>query len=162
VPSAKKVQTPPPGQEMTVRAAGGVIGRSRRPGLVEVAVIHRRASGDWTLPKGRLNAGETPDQAALREVKEETGLRCQLLRALGCTDYLDARGRRKVACYWLMRRLNGRFRPSDEVDDLRWLSFGRAAALLSSERDRAVLRRAEVLGLMTGVWQSEQPLSRLA
>jgi 8-oxo-dGTP diphosphatase len=162
VPSAKKVQTPPPGQEMTVRAAGGVIGRSRRPGLVEVAVIHRRGSGDWTMPKGRLNAGETPDQAALREVKEETGLRCQLLRALGCTDYLDARGRRKVACYWLMRRLNGRFRPSDEVDDLRWLSFGRAAALLSSERDRAVLRRAEVLGLMTGVWQSEQPLSRLA
>jgi 8-oxo-dGTP diphosphatase len=162
VPSAKKVQTPPPGQEMAIRAAGGVVGRSRRPGLVEVAVIHRRASGDWTLPKGRLNAGETPDQAALREVKEETGLRCQLLRALGCTDYLDARGRRKVACYWLMRRLNGRFRPSDEVDDLRWLSFGRAAALLSSERDRAVLRRAEVLGLMTGVWQSEQPLSRLA
>jgi 8-oxo-dGTP diphosphatase len=162
VPSAKKVQTPPPGQEMAIRAAGGVVGRSRRPGLVEVAVIHRRASGDWTLPKGRLNAGETPDQAALREVKEETGLRCQLLRALGCTDYLDARGRRKVACYWLMRRLNGRFQPSDEVDDLRWLSFGRAAALLSSERDRAVLRRAEVLGLMTGVWQSEQPLSRLA
>lgn len=147
---------------MAIRAAGGVVGRSRRPGLVEVAVIHRRASGDWTLPKGRLNAGETPDQAALREVKEETGLRCQLLRALGCTDYLDARGRRKVACYWLMRRLNGRFRPSDEVDDLRWLSFGRAAALLSSERDRAVLRRAEVLGLMTGLWQSEQPLSRLA
>jgi 8-oxo-dGTP diphosphatase len=162
MPSAKKVQTPPPGQEMAIRSAGGVVGRSRRPGLVEVAVIHRRASGDWTLPKGRLNAGETPDQAALREVKEETGLRCQLLRALGCTDYLDARGRRKVACYWLMRRLNGRFRPSDEVDDLRWLSFGRAAALLSSERDRAVLRRAEVLGLMTGVWQSEQPLSRLA
>ncbi|MDQ6743925.1 MAG: NUDIX hydrolase [Candidatus Dormibacteraeota bacterium] len=162
MPSAKKVQTPPPGQEITIRAAGGVVGRSRRPGLVEVAVIHRRASGDWTLPKGRLNAGETPDQAALREVKEETGLRCQLLRALGCTDYLDARGRRKVACYWLMRRLNGRFQPSDEVDDLRWLSFGRAAALLSSERDRAVLRRAEVLGLMTGVWLSEQPLSRLA
>lgn len=147
---------------MAIRAAGGVVGRSRRPGLVEVAVIHRRASGDWTLPKGRLIAGETPDQAALREVREETGLRCQLLRALGCTDYLDARGRRKVACYWLMRRLNGRFRPSEEVDDLRWLSFGRAAALLSSERDRAVLRRAEVLGLMTGVWQSEQPLSRLA
>jgi 8-oxo-dGTP diphosphatase len=147
---------------MTVRAAGGVVGRTRRSGLVEVAVIHRRASGDWTLPKGKLNAGETPEQAALREVKEETGLRCELLRALGCTDYLDSRGRRKVSCYWLMQRLAGRFQPSEEVDELRWLPFGRAVALLASERDRAVLRRAEVLGMVTGVWLSELQVRRPA
>src|SRR2546423_13718152 len=103
---------------MRVMAAGGVVCKPRRSGLVEVAVIHRRASRDWTLPKGKLYQGETAEQAALREVKEETGLRCQLLRALGCTDYLDGRGRRKIACYWLMRRLTGRFQPSDEVDDL--------------------------------------------
>jgi 8-oxo-dGTP diphosphatase len=162
VASDKKEQAAPCGQEPAVRAAGGVVHRSRRSGHVEVAVIHRRASDDWTLPKGKLYPGETPEQAALREVKEETGLRCQLLGALGCTDYLDGRGRRKIACYWLMRRLSGRFQPSVEVDDLRWLPFGRAVNLLASERDRAVLRRAEVTGIIAGAWLQGQPVGRLA
>jgi len=162
VRTGKKERTEPACAEPAVRSAGGVVCRTRRSGLVEVAVVHRRTFGDWTLPKGKLYRGETAEQAALREVREETGLRCQLVRALGCTDCLDGRGRRKIAWYWLMRRLTGRFQPSHEVDDLRWLAFGRAVALLANERDRAVLRRAEVLGMVAGVWLPERPVRRPA
>lgn len=162
MPGKKKDRLAQRGQGATVRVAGGVVGRSHRPGQVEVAVIHRRLCGDWMLPQGRLNPGETPEQAALREVKEETGLRCQLLRPLGGTDHLDARGRRKVAWYWLMRRLNGRFEPSEEVDEIAWLPLDDAAARLASERDRAVLRRAEAYGLVAGPLLTEQPARRPA
>jgi 8-oxo-dGTP pyrophosphatase MutT (NUDIX family) len=135
-----------------VRAAGGVVCRSKGAGPVEVALIRHRGSRDWALPKGKLDQGETPEQAALREVKEETGLRCQLLRDLGCSYFVDRRGRQKVVCFWLMRRLAGRFRPSDEVTDLRWLGFAEAVALVANERDRAVLSRAQILGTVSGAW----------
>lgn len=135
-----------------VRSAGGVVYRSRRSGAVEVAVIRQRGSGGWSLPKGKLNQGETPEQAALREVEEETGLRCQLLRPLESSSYVDRRGRQRVVFYWLMRRLRGRFRPSDEVSELRWLRPGQAMGLLSSERDRAALRRAETAGPLRDPW----------
>ena len=143
-------------------AAGGVVCKPRRSGLVEVAVIHRRASRDWTLPKGKLYQGETAEQAALREVKEETGLRCQLLRSLGSVEYNDRRGRRKIAFYWLMRRLSGRFQPGDEVDHILWLPFEAAAELLRNERDQIVLQRAQVSGMVAGLWLSAEPVARLA
>ena len=57
---------------------------------------------DWTLPKGKVDPDETPEECALREVREETGFRCELVRPLGCTAYVDRRGRNKVACYWVM------------------------------------------------------------
>jgi 8-oxo-dGTP diphosphatase len=110
----------------------------------QVAVIHRPSSDDWTLPKGKLDAGERAEAAALREVEEETGLRCQLLRPLGCAFYLDRRGRGKITCFWLMRPISGRFRRSREVDRLRWVTSEKALKVLSYDRDRAMVRRAEV------------------
>jgi 8-oxo-dGTP pyrophosphatase MutT (NUDIX family) len=157
-----KERRPPAGQDMAVRAGGGVVCRLLPSGVIEAALIHRRAPADWTLPKGKLYPGETPEQGALREVKEETGFRCQLLRSLGSIDYNDRRGRRKIAFYWLMRRLSGRFQPGEEVDHLLWLPFEAAAELLHHERDQVVLQRARVSGMVAGLWLSAEPVGRLA
>jgi 8-oxo-dGTP diphosphatase len=119
-----------------VRAAGGVV---VRPGA-EVAVVHRPKYDDWTLPKGKLDPGEGFEEAALREIEEETGLRCRLGRELPSTRYTDAKGRPKLVRYWEMEPIEGAFSPTDEIDELRWLPPEEAADLLSYERDREVLR----------------------
>ena len=120
-----------------IEAAGGVV---TRDGLF--AVVHRPKYDDWTLPKGKLDAGETFEQAALREVEEETGLRCTLLRELPSTEY-SVRDRPKVVRYWLMDVVEDPgFAPNDEVDELRWLSPEDALSLLTYDRDRQVARAA--------------------
>src|SRR5215212_1239379 len=103
-----------------VQAAGGVVWRRGDHGL-EIAVVHRPRYDDWSLPKGKLDAGETFEQAALREVEEETGLRCRLGRELGETRYRDRKDRPKVVRYWVMEDAEGEFEPNDEVDELRWV-----------------------------------------
>jgi 8-oxo-dGTP diphosphatase len=117
-----------------VEAAGGVVVRDGR-----VALIHRPKYDDWTLPKGKLEAGEQFEDAALREVREETGLRCTLGRELPSTSYEDHKGRSKVVRYWLMEPQSGEFSPNDEVDELRWLDAAGARDLLTHERDRELL-----------------------
>lgn len=126
-----------------VRAAGGIVCRPGRAAL-RVAIVHRPGYDDWTFPKGKLDDGESLEDAALREVEEETGYRCRLIRPLGCTSYVDRRGRDKVACYWLMEVVAGRFHTSSEVDELRWVTLDDALALLSYSRDRALLRSLEL------------------
>ena len=128
-----------------IRAAGGVVRRSDRSGQVGLAVIHRPAYDDWTLPKGKIEPNESPEQCALREVREETGLRCELVRPLGCTAYVDRRGRDKVACYWVMDVRGGRFRPGIEVDKLLWLSLDDAVRRLTYERDKTLLLQQDLL-----------------
>jgi 8-oxo-dGTP diphosphatase len=122
-----------------VRAAGGLVVRDgdREP---EVLLVHRPRYGDWTFPKGKAMPGETDEACAVREVEEETGLRCTLGRELPATEYTDARGRPKRVRYWQMRATPGELRFEHEVDTARWLGRGPAAALLTYERDLAVLR----------------------
>ncbi len=122
-----------------VRAAGGILLRQVRAGRFEVAVIHRPDRDDWSFPKGKLDEGESFEDAALREVLEETGLRCRLVRFVGFTEYRDRRDRPKVVGYWHMEALDGEFRPSREVDDLRWLDLDIAVRALSYRRDRELL-----------------------
>lgn len=121
-----------------IEAAGGVVARDDG----RVAVVHRPRYDDWTLPKGKLDAGESFEQAALREVEEETGLRARLVRELPPARY-EVRGRPKLVRYWLMAVVDDpAFEPNDEVDELRWLVPADAAALLTYDRDKEVLSAA--------------------
>jgi 8-oxo-dGTP pyrophosphatase MutT (NUDIX family) len=122
-----------------IRAGGGIVWRPGPAGLPEVAIIHRPEQDDWTLPKGKLVRGETAERAALREVEEETGLSCEIVRPAGCAAYVDRRGRDKIVFYWIMRPLGGRFQPSVEVDVLRWLTVAEALEELTYQVDRALL-----------------------
>jgi 8-oxo-dGTP pyrophosphatase MutT (NUDIX family) len=118
-----------------VRAAGGVV---RHGG--KIALVHRPKYDDWSLPKGKLDPGESAEDAALREVEEETGLRCRLGRHLGRTEYEDRKGRPKVVDYWEMEAAEaGEFEPNDEIDDLRWLSPRDAVDALSYPFDRELV-----------------------
>ncbi len=132
-----------PFRRPVVRAAGGVVRRGSERGQVEVAVVHRPRHDDWSLPKGKLDPGESWREAALREVEEETGFRCRPVRRLGRTSYRDAKGRPKVVRYWLMDLADGEdgegFSPNREVDELRWCTPEAAAELLSYERDRVLV-----------------------
>jgi 8-oxo-dGTP diphosphatase len=122
-----------------IEAAGGVVVRDG-----QVAVIHRPKYDDWTLPKGKLDPGEDFEEAALREVREETGLRCELGRELPSTHYEDSKGRPKVVRYWQMEPESGEFQPNDEVDELRWLSPAEASELLTFDRDRELVDELEL------------------
>lgn len=124
-----------------VEAAGGVILRRER-GRMRVAVIHRPKYGDWSLPKGKLEPGESFEQAALREVTEETGFRCRALGELPSVTYRDRKGRTKLVRYWLMEPIDGAFESHDEVDELRWLRPREAYGLLSYEHDQDLVRTA--------------------
>lgn len=121
-----------------VRAAGGAVWRRTAQGL-EVVLVHRPAYDDWGLPKGKLEEGEGFEQAALREVEEETGLRCRLGYELATTTYTDAGGRPKSVRYWAMTQTGGALAAAHEVDDARWVPLERARHLLSYNRDVAVL-----------------------
>ena len=101
-----------------------------------MAVVHRPKYDDWSLPKGKLDPGESAEEAAAREVEEETGLRCELGRELEPITYVDRKGRPKRVRWWLMSPLEGRFKPNDEVDELRWLSREEALTTLDYDHDR--------------------------
>ena len=122
-----------------VRAGGGLVVRRGANGEREVALVHRPGREDWSFPKGKLEPGETFEEAALREVEEETGLRCRLGRFVGHTEYRDRKDRPKVVAYWVMEPLGGDFVANDEVDLLRWVRLSDAAHLLTYDRDQDLL-----------------------
>ena len=124
--------------ETDVCAAGGVVWRAGDDGFV-IAVVHRPRYGDWSLPKGKLDAGESWQECAVREVLEETGLRCELGDELSDVSYRDGRGRSKRVRYWLMEPVEGSFAANDEVDELRWVDPDAARRLLSYDTDARVV-----------------------
>jgi 8-oxo-dGTP diphosphatase len=117
-----------------VDAAGGLVERDGR-----VLLVHRPRYDDWTFPKGKLDAGESFEDAALREVEEETGVRCSLGRELPSTRY-EVNGRPKLVRYWVMTpQAELEFAPNEETDGLRWVTPDEARRLLTYDRDRDVL-----------------------
>jgi 8-oxo-dGTP diphosphatase len=107
----------------------------------QVLLVHRPKYDDWSFPKGKCAGGEPDEACALREVEEETGLRCELLREIGETSYRDRKGRPKIVRYWRMGVVAGEFVPHREVDEIRWETPDEAAGLLSWERDIKLLER---------------------
>lgn len=133
-----------------IRAGGGVARRPRAGGGWEYVLVHRPRYDDWSLPKGKVDPGETDEDAALREVHEETALHCRLGPELSPTHYIDRRGRPKLVRYWLMTPLGEPpdqdvFRPNDEIDDLCWCSAEDAGKLLTHDHDRQLIEEAEGL-----------------
>ena len=121
-----------------VLAAGGVVVRDDG----RVAGIHRPRYDDWSLPKGKLDPGESFEDGAVREVLEETGVRGRIVAELEPTSYVDRKGRDKLV-RWYRMELDGdpaAFAPNEEVDELRWVTPAEAAALLSYDHDRALVR----------------------
>jgi 8-oxo-dGTP diphosphatase len=160
-------------QEGVIRAAGGIVLQGEPE---HVAVVHRPKYDDWSFPKGKLIDGEDEEAAALREVLEETGLRCRLGGPVDAVTYADRFGRPKVVRYWTMTPESGAFEPGDEVDELRWLLPEEAERLLTYSYDRELLRtlmerkaRATVYVVrhakagVRGTWRGpdeERPLTR--
>jgi STE24 endopeptidase len=122
-----------------VRAAGGLVWRRGADGQTEVLLIHRPVQDDWTLPKGTCHDGEADEDCALREVQEETGLRCRLGDELPTVRYVDATGQPKRVRYWAMPAVDGSFAPNEEVDETRWCSVSEAVETLTYPKDREVL-----------------------
>lgn len=119
-----------------IRAAGGIVHRFVAGGRVEIACIYRESRGDWTFPKGKLDPGETFEQAALREVVEETNMVCRVERFIGTTNYTHRKGKPKIVAYYLMTVDTGDFTPNDEVDELVWLPMEEVRGHLTWDRDQ--------------------------
>jgi len=124
-----------------VLAAGAVLWRSNGDSATrEVAIIHRPRYDDWSLPKGKVDPGETEPVAAVREVREETGYSSRLGRRLVAVSYPVEQGIKKVR-YWAATTVGGEFVPNAEVDELKWLPVADAMKQLEYPHDRKVLRR---------------------
>jgi 8-oxo-dGTP pyrophosphatase MutT (NUDIX family)/phosphohistidine phosphatase SixA len=125
--------------EKFIEAAGGVLWRPAAGGSgIEIALVHRPKYDDWSIPKGKLNPGEHPLIAALREVREETGFAATPGRPVGETRYLKDGSPKRVK-YWAMQVASGDFEANDEVDQLMWLPPREARRHLSPDRDQNVL-----------------------
>jgi 8-oxo-dGTP diphosphatase len=128
-----------------IEAAGGVVWRTARKGQLEIVVVHRPRQRDWSLPKGKVRRRESALDCALREVREETGLRCSVGDELPEAFYEDRRGRPKRVRYWAMQQVAGQFRRNREVDEFRWVRFDRADGFLTYERDVVVVAGLQVV-----------------
>ena len=120
-----------------IRSAGGVVVRD---GLI--AVVHRPHRQDWSLPKGKLEPGESDEEAAVREVLEETGWRAQIRHDLGTVGYAADGGRPKTVRYFVMAADGEEAALADDVDEVVWLELEQAEPLLTYDTDREVLSRA--------------------
>lgn len=122
-----------------VHAAGGIPWRRSADGSVEVVVVHRPRYDDWSFPKGKLDPGESFEQAAVRELAEETGYAVDLGVKLPTVTYVDRNGRSKVVRWWAMTVLGGDFVANDEVDELAWMTAAAAVDILTYPTDRELL-----------------------
>lgn len=106
---------------------------------LRVLLVHRPRYNDWTFPKGKDEPGETAEQAAIREVAEETGQIPRLLGLVGSTEYANGDGSKRVAWYAMRTSEPQEFVPNSEVDQIRWATSVEALELLSYDEDRRLL-----------------------
>ncbi len=127
-----------PSYPEVLQSAGGLIWRHSAEGK-RLAVIHRPKHDDWTLPKGKLEPGESWSQAALREAFEETGCQVVIEKFAGCICYMTNKTP-KVVLYWNMKSVGAeQFRANNEVDQLQWLTVEEAIVRLSYQSERELV-----------------------
>jgi 8-oxo-(d)GTP phosphatase len=125
-------------QDDLIKAAGGILWRGGPQGD-ELAVIYRGRHKDWTLPKGKLDPGESWEEAALREIREETGCNAELIHFADALFYM-VKDRPKVVLYWHMRLIGEpAFQPSEEVEKLAWMRLPEALEILSYSAEKEML-----------------------
>lgn len=126
-----------------VRAAGGLVFRHTSKGKLKVLVAHRPRYDDWSLPKGKADKGETPEETAVREVLEETGYHCRVVAPLGTNRYRISNGIKEVT-WFAMRPLpdSPGFKVNNEIDQIKWLSRSKAKQLVDYENDRTLISDA--------------------
>jgi 8-oxo-dGTP pyrophosphatase MutT (NUDIX family) len=126
-------------------SAGGVVHRVV-DGRVEIVIVHRRSPKLWALPKGTPDSGETIEETALRETREETGLEVEIVDELSSIRYFFVRGStrfHKTVHFFLMRAVGGRTDDHDaEFDEVRWAPIDEALAVLTHATERSVVERA--------------------
>ena len=123
-----------------VPAAGAVLYRTDGDSRL-CAVVHRPRYDDWSLPKGKVDAGESLPVTAVREIAEETGFTAVLPSRIGTTGYPLKENTRKEVTYWSAMAREGTFEPNSEVDEIRWLPVEQAKDLVSYPLDRKILTR---------------------
>lgn len=128
-----------------VRAAGGLVLRKTPKGNLKILIAHRASYDDWSLPKGKADEGETPEETAIREVLEETGYHCRIVAPLGTTRHRMNRGVKEVAWY-VMRPLpdSPGFKKNKEIDAIRWVSRKTANKTLDYENDRRLINESDL------------------
>jgi len=125
-----------------IRAAGALLWRDNSDLSLEVALIHRPRYDDWSLPKGKLEMGETALQCAYREVQEETGIRATFTRQLGTVEYEES-GQEKRVKYWAAHcaLTNSEFVPNEEVDQMKWLPPSQALEQVTHDSDKSIIEK---------------------
>ena len=121
-----------------IRAAGALLWRESSELKIEIALIHRPCYDDWSLPKGKIEEGESSLRCAFREVLEETGITPQFGRELGSVEYKEPAGLKRVK-YWAAKALTDEFLPNEEVDEIKWLNPEDALSVATHESDRSII-----------------------
>jgi 8-oxo-dGTP pyrophosphatase MutT (NUDIX family) len=117
--------------------AGGIIARSDGSG-VAVLIGRRRANGEWRLPKGKIDPGETPEQAALREIREETGIEAEIVGTVG--DDIRADGRKRIRFFLCISTLPSHPFTDPEFDLIHWVPLTVAVSLVGASGERRLLK----------------------
>lgn len=128
-----------------VRAAGGLVLHKTPKGNLKILIVHRPSYDDWSLPKGKADKGETPEETAVREVLEETGYHCRIVAPIGTTRHRMSRGVKEVVWY-VMRRLpdSPGFKKNSEIDAIRWVSRKAANQILDHGNDRRLIKESDL------------------
>ncbi len=138
---------PAPKTKMRSEYSSGGAVVSVREGIPHVALIATRGRTRWGLPKGAVGQGETSEAAALREVREETGLEAEIIKPLDTIEYFFRAGDtliRKRVDFYLMLHAGGELNPQlSEVDDVEWVELREAMERASFPSERKLLERAQ-------------------
>ncbi|CAG4921339.1 MULTISPECIES: NUDIX hydrolase [Acidithrix] len=129
-----------------ITAAGGVVFREGINGSLEICLIHRPRYDDWTLPKGKVEVGETLAQAALREVEEETGIKAEIVQdQTQVVKYPLETDLEKEVHYFLMKSLVQNFTKNEESDECLWVDVNLVESKLTFSRDFGVITGFDLL-----------------